>query len=149
MITQTIQRWLRKMFAWWPWGRPYATSNLHTPVMGNPPAASDMSRPFSSEGPLPQTGMTSVAIEQERSHSGPFANQSGPPSDASNTGQVSSTSTGEDAVGVSPTCDSEKPTPTFEQRLAYLRYLYQHGLINEGFPDEAQPRQYRQGRFPE
>ncbi|GHO43987.1 hypothetical protein [Ktedonospora formicarum] len=132
MITQTLQRWVRKMFAWWPWRHTDTTNHSQLTTLRNASSTSDTMKTFPSEGPLPQTGMTSVAIEQQS-----------PPSDPPPAQLKSPIKSNTD---VSSNALPKKPASTFEQQLAYLRYLYQHGLINEGFSDDTLPKQYRRGR---
>lgn len=153
MITQTIQRWLRNAFAWWPWGRPKATSNQQATNLGNASMLANPPRLLSSEGPMPQTGMTTVAIEHEHlpTPDTPFSQIPDTPTDKtalpktpSSTHKAAKDARKKDDIAAN---NSEKPASTFEQQLAYLRYLYQHGLINEGFADDALPRQYRKRRF--
>lgn len=152
MITQTIQKWLHNVFAWWPWGRPKATSNQQATNLGNASMLSNPPRLLSSEGPMPQTGMTTVAIEHEHppildtpfsQKPGSSTDQAALPKTSSSSNQAAENARKDDADANKP----EKPASTFEQQLAYLRYLYQHGLINEGFADDALPRQYRKRRF--
>jgi hypothetical protein len=38
--------------------------------------------------------------------------------------------------------------PASEQQMAFLRYLVNHGLINEGFEEGDVPEQYRQKPLP-
>ena len=91
------------------------------------------------EGPLPQAGMMSVAVEQDEAvpeqgwmltSAEDYAER--PVQPASSTAEHSG-STG----------DLSDPSPTFEQQLAFLHYLVKRGLVNEGFTEGQVPKQYR------
>ncbi len=125
MITQAIKEWLQKMFAWWPWKQ--STSVEYQPVASPVTWISTPETPFRSirEGTIPQTGTIprlstlegrSERVLQPRSEDLPAHTAS--PSSA----EFASTSSG-----------AHSPVPTAQQRLEFLRYLVQRGIVNEGF----------------
>lgn len=103
------------------------------------------------EGPLPQAGMMSVAVEQDEDMPEPLwpPAQNRPerlvqptsPTEAEPT--ASSPHPGADSSSEAFTSSDDASTPTFEQQLEFLRYLMKRGLINEGFSEGQVPRQYR------
>ncbi len=151
MITQAIKQWLSKLFAWWPWkrspvtGYTQAASNLNTGVTQEPMLRSTV------DGPLPQTGTTSVAVEQGRDAEIP---ESSRPTTEERPEQVVSSYpplTEENASPHNPpearkeTSKAKVPLPssTPEQKLAFLHYLVKRGIVNEGFSEDQVPRQYK------
>src|SRR6266702_4190410 len=65
MITQTLKSWLHKLFAWWPWKSAPATGYSQAQPNGNMGTAQETVWRTMVEGPLPQAGMMSVAVEQD------------------------------------------------------------------------------------
>lgn len=128
MITQAIKGWLQKVFAWWPWKQ--STSMEYQPVARPVTWNSIPETPFRStrEGIVPQTGMTprlstlegrSERMMQPRSEDLPPAAASAP--------ELANTPGG-----------SPPHTPTTQQRLEFLRYLVQRGIVNEGFEKDLE-----------
>ncbi len=155
MITQSIKQWLNKLFAWWPWRRSSETSyaqaisNLNTGVTQEPMLRSTV------DGPLPQTGTTSVAVEQGRDEKIP---ESSRPTTEERPEQVVSShpSPSEDNASPHPPPEAPKetskaevppPSPTPEQKLAFLQYLVKRGIVNEGFNEGQIPRQYKKSQL--
>ncbi|HEY4387270.1 MAG TPA: hypothetical protein VGN34_22670 [Ktedonobacteraceae bacterium] len=148
MITQGIKRWLYRLFAWWPWKQ--------TPVTNYTQAVSNANTGMTQEmmirtvdGLLPQSGITSVVIEQEREGYTPEANHS---TNEDRTGRpVPSLSTEEQTAQTQQPNNpisqehsvGDKVDPTLEQKLAFLKYLIHRGQINEGFEEGQTPEQYR------
>jgi hypothetical protein len=155
MITQSIKQWLNKLFAWWPWRRSpetnyaQAISNLNTGVTQEPMLRSTV------DGPLPQIGTTSVAVEQGRDEKIP---ESSRPTTEERPEQVVSSHPSSAEVNVSPRIPPEAlketrkaevppPSPTPEQMLAFLQYLVKRGIVNEGFNEGQVPRQYKKSQL--
>jgi hypothetical protein len=146
MVTQTLKRWLHKLFAWWPW--------KHSSESGYAQVASDVSRgqePMwrtTGENAMPQPGMASVVVENGREENIPeisrstsdersdHAAQQRPPENVNSSLTSSSVTT----RGEPP------PAPTEEQQLAFLNYLVKRGLVNEGFAEGQLPEQYKRKR---
>ena len=134
MITQAIKGWLQKVFAWWPWKQstPLEYQHVASAVTSGP--APETSFWISKEGTVPQASATprrfTLESRTERL-SQPFSEMS-------------------DAPPFSPLPDVFKPgaptaeevekslpdLPTPQQRLDFLRYLVQRGIVNEGFEEE-------------
>ncbi len=139
MITQAIKRWLRNMFAWWPW--------KHTP----PPDYWQTSGPLGMntsqdgislsavEGTTPQASITPrLSTIEERpdrtisAHNSALNDTPETPLPPSFLSPVDiTTEPGKDDA--SPAVPS---TPTPQQRLEFLRYLIKRGIVNEGQEDE-------------
>jgi len=99
---------------------------------------------------LPQPGITSVVVEQEKNTPAtPYSTNEGLPDHLVEQGTPLSTDepiaqkhnqpiqTPQD-----PSADTQAAT-TPEQKLAFLRYLVQKGQVNEGFEKGQTPEQYR------
>ncbi|HEX7735605.1 MAG TPA: hypothetical protein VF458_12125 [Ktedonobacteraceae bacterium] len=133
MITQAIKNWFRKMFAWWPWKQP-------TPLEYQHVARARMSEPtletsfwISRDGTVPQAGATprrftlegrAERLAQQR----PDALDAPPYSPPVAFLQTDANQANEPADALA--------TPTPKQRLEFLRYLVQRGLVNEGFEND-------------
>ena len=151
MITQTIKRWLNRLFAWWPWKRSPETSYAQAISNMNPGVTLESMLRNTVDGPSPQTGNTSVAVEQGRDEEIPELSR---PTTEERPEQIlpSHPLPSEETPNPLPPPDKEKrlsivdasqPSPTPEQKLAFLQYLVKRGLINEGFSEERLPRQYK------
>ncbi len=154
MITQTIKRWLNRLFAWWPWKRSPETSYAQAISNMNPGVTLESMLRNTVDGPTPQTGNTSVAVEQGRDEDIP---ESSRPTTEERPELLlpSHPSLAEETPNLLPPPDKEQklpgvetspPPPTAEQKLAFLQYLVKRGLINEGFSEEQIPRQYKNFR---
>jgi hypothetical protein len=151
MITQTLKRWLHKLFAWWPWKSTPATGYAEPLPNGNMGTAQETVWRTMVEGPLPQAGMMSVAVEQDEAMPEPLW----PPVEDRSERLVQPTSPMEpepiasthhpvvDSSRDAYTSSNDASSPTFEQQLEFLRYLMQRGLLNEGFSEGQVPGQYR------
>jgi hypothetical protein len=152
MITQSIKQWLNRLFAWLPWrrstetGYTQAVSNLNSGVTQEPLLRSTV------DGPLPQTGTTSVAVDQGRDEEIP---ESSRPTTEERPEQVVSSHPPLAEDTASPRHPSEAlkesttvppPSPTPEQKLAFLQYLVKRGIVNEGFSEGQVPRQYKKAQ---
>jgi hypothetical protein len=142
MITQTLKSWLHKLFAWWPWKSAPATGYSKALPNGNMSTAQETVWRTTIEGPLPQAGMMSVAVEQDEATLKPewplahdHPERLVQPSSPMAAEQIDSTHLSTEEV--------DSPSPTFEQQLAFLQYLMKRGLINEGFTEGQVPKQYR------
>ncbi len=150
MITQKIKRWLNRLFAWWPWKRSPETSYAQAISNMNPGLTLDSMLRNTVDGPIPQTGNTSVAVEQGNEDipesSRPTAEERSEPLLSSHpflpeeTPNLLSSPAKKENL---PDISTSQPSPTPEQKLAFLQYLVKRGLINEGFSAEQIPRQYK------
>lgn len=123
MITQAIKGWLQKVFAWWPWKQspPIEYPRVTSAVNGG---VTHEAYPWlEEEGTVPQTGVTPRRFLLE--HRAERLVQ--PRSEVSDVPPLSPLA----PVSRSIEAPSEGPTP--QQRLEFLRYLIQHGIVNEGF----------------
>ena len=132
MITQAIKHWLRNMFAWWPWKStpPQAYRQASGPLgMNTSPEGISRS---AIEGSTAQTSITPrlSTIEERPQH--PISAQKSAPNDIAETSLSPSlqpsAENAEDPGSASPIA----PAPTPQQRLEFLRYLVQRGIVNEG-----------------
>jgi hypothetical protein len=153
MILQTIKAWLNKLFAWWPWKRSSPTTYSEPATNMSKGLTQEQVWRSMMEAPMPQLGITSVAVEHGT---------------AGNTPEPQSLLSEELSERLSPQAKHDEPSalpcilpsPTskdttilpndpsfrFEQQLEFLRYLVQQGIINEGFAEGQIPRQYRSKR---
>ncbi len=151
MITQGIKRWLQNLFSWWPWKHSSETDYAHTASTLNKSTTQDALFFTAVDGtyaqPDTQLGTTSVAVEpleantssesirpvsEERSFSsmkvfGEEANESSTSSIVEERKKVPREG---DAAAQIPLIPA---TPTPQQRLEFLRYLVERGIVNEGY----------------
>ncbi len=129
MLTQAIKGWLRKVFAWWPWKQSTPIEYPHVSAVTRGPTPETTLR-TAREGIVPQAGATPrrFTLEnradyrvQPRSEA---PDLSAPPNPALLAGL--------DAEAGA----TREHTPTTRQRLEFLRYLVQRGIVNEGFEDD-------------
>ena len=134
MITQTIKRWFRTMFAWWPWkSTPPAAYRQASGPLGMNTSQEGISR-SAVEGTTVQTSITPrlSTIEERPQH--PISAQKSVTNDIAETSLPPSLRSPADNatepgnISVSPAVSA--PTP--QQRLEFLRYLVQRGIVNEG-----------------
>ncbi len=143
MITQTIKRWFGKLFAWWPRQRSATTATSPTEVHLTKGRTTDHTWWQPVDGPVARPNITSVAVEQEyeKPFSDPADDRSEPitqPSPELQAPPLSSSPSFMETAEMhpnmpSPVSGTEPPTSTatVEQRLAFLRYLVQRGIVNE------------------
>lgn len=147
MITQKIKQWLSRMFAWWPWKRsaqidvPHVVSNVNTGM------TQEQSWRALPDGPMPQPGSMSVAVEQGKDEPIPDTTRFNSGEQIERAAQTQAPGAEEHAP---PTRNADAmlakrdiPAPTQEQQLAFLRYLVKRGIVNEGFPEGHEPDQYQ------
>jgi hypothetical protein len=151
MTTQAIKRWLSRLFAWWPRRKLPETGYAQTASSGNKGPLSEPAWRTTVEGASPQPGITSVAVDHKNDESMLEGNRAvrensqelPPASRQPGAGEYPNTS-----HATSPSTDNAQrdvsvPSPTVEQRLAFMRYLAQRGLLNEGFAEGQIPDQYK------
>lgn len=154
MITQKIKRWLGKLFAWWPWRQSPESSYVQAISNMNAGATQELMVRNTVDGPLPQTGNTSVAVEQGKDEDIP---ESSRPTTEERPEYVISSHLpqAEERLNPARSLSSEKkqnveeaspPSPTPEQKLAFLQYLVKRGILNEGFGEGQLPRQYKKSQ---
>ncbi len=154
MITQKIKRWLGKLFAWWPWRQSPETSYAQAVSNMNPGVTQESMVRNAVDGPLPQIGNTSVAVEQGRDEDTP---ESSRPTTEERPEYVVSSHPSQAEELLNPLLPSAKeknqsleevspPSPTPEQKMAFLQYLVKRGIINEGFGEGQLPRQYKKSQ---
>jgi hypothetical protein len=155
MITQGIKRWLYKLFAWWPWKKTPVTNYTQTVSNSNKSTAQEMMI-WMVDGPLPQSGITSVVIEQE--HEDHITETDHPTNDdrAVHPAQTGPSLSAEEPTHQTQQRPDSRPAqtqqtqatehvvdPVLEQKLTFLKFLIHKGQINEGFEEGQTPEQYR------
>jgi hypothetical protein len=153
MITQTIQRWLNKLFAWWPW--PKSSERAYAQAVGDisKGTTQDLAERTTIAGALPQAGSMSIAVEHGLTDTNRLTTderadlfaQSPPtaiPDKRTALPSISSIDLTKETVLSSNS--KTVPLSTPEQNLAFLQYLVKRGTFNEGFSAEQVPDQYRQ-----
>ena len=149
MITQTIKQWLNKLLAWWPWKQFPETHSAHM-VNLHQTTLQEKTWRTTADGPTPQPGITSVAVEQAREDT----TQATREEQVERASLAPSPLTDEQANLPHPPSEATKDTApsqgestssslTHEQQLTFLRYLVKRGLVNEGFSEGHVPEQYR------
>jgi hypothetical protein len=141
MLTQTIKSWLHKMFAWWPWKQ---STQVEHPHVANPlntgTSQESVPRP-TIDGVAHQAGiaprLSTIEEWPERVvqpdlpaasefTETPLLPVSTSPVEISND---SKTPGDEASVGI-------RSSPSPQQRLEFLHYLVQRGILNEGFEED-------------
>lgn len=131
MFTQTIKRWLNKLFAWWPWKK---TSSYSSSASFNAGHAPEQIKKSSVGGSEIQPGGTFIAVEQNPSYEANSGESRSSLSRLSNDHMPgSSDRLQEDSM----------PAVQQERQLEFLRYLVQQGIVHESFPADQIPDQYR------
>ncbi len=150
MITQKIKRWLGKLFAWWPWRQSPEASYAQAISNMNPGITQESMLRNAVDGPLSQSGNTSVAVEQGSDEDIP---ESSRPTTEERPEYVLSSHPplAEDLLANEKNRTIEAaaspPAPTPEQKLAFLQYLVKRGILNEGFSEGQLPRQYKKSQM--
>lgn len=155
MIMQTIKRWWNRLFGWWPWKRSAQTSYTPTITNSNQSMPQDTVWRTTVEGPASLTGVASVAIDEQRDEN--FAEsvwltteersehlvQEPSPIEAEECIDTPCLSLRDTTQEIPVVSGGESGVPTQEQQLAFLHYLVQRGIVNEGFSEGQVPSQYR------
>lgn len=155
MITQTFKRWMKTLFAWWPWKRSARVE--YTPLVHSS-RRNSMPEPlwYVADATTPQQS-TAIAVEQElTSYPSPLPEPDEPSVDMY---AMHSHHTHKDQqlpVPISSSTDTNLLSPSSlpvpiaspqlspaECHLIFLRYLFERGLLNEGFSYKDVPAQYR------
>jgi hypothetical protein len=134
MLTQVIKGWFQKLFAWWPWKQSTPIEYQHVAsVVTHGPTAETALWPKREETTSlsDATPCLSALEDQSERVTRPRAEASDPhplatPASLSNKDKESLEDSGE-----IPATD-----PTTQQRLQFLRYLVQRGIVNEGVEKE-------------
>src|SRR5579859_4458205 len=128
MITQAIKDWLHKMFAWWPWKQSTPLEYQHVASAVTSGTAPETSFWISREGTVPQAGATPRRFTLE-SRAELLAQPLSEMSDAPPLSPLP----GALKPGMEATGETEKQSPyspTPQQRLEFLHYLVQRGIVN-------------------
>ena len=145
MITQGIKRWLQSLFAWWPWKSVSEDDYAQTPGTLNKGTSQEPLFFTTVDGPYAQPaqpGITSVAVEPIEEDVVP---ESGRPTAEERSFSVSKPTTEDSGSLPAPIIEEKRktvhepsaviedtPVPTPQQRLEFLRYLVERGIVNEG-----------------
>lgn len=133
MLTQAIKGWLQKVFAWWPWKQstPIEYPRVSTVTRGPTP---ETTLRATREGIIPQAGVTPRRFPLE----GRAERMAHPRSEAPDLPALLSSApfAGLDAESTEASAGMREHVPTTRQRLEFLRYLVQRGIVNEGFEDD-------------
>jgi hypothetical protein len=127
IITQTIKGWLQKLFAWWPWKQSTPIESQHVAsVAAHRPGPENTPR-SRGEYAVPQPDSVSrLSTLEDQSTARPFVDAcDSPPLPALLYGSS------KEHLPASGPGEASFTTPTTRQRLEFLRYLVQHGLLNE------------------
>jgi len=129
-LTQTIKNWLHKMFAWWPWKQTTQIEYSHVANPLNKGTTQETASRSMIDGIAPQTGIVSspstVEDRPERIAQSDFT-AAGELAEAPS---LSSKTSGDGPIAAAHT------SPSPQQRLEFLQYLIQRGIVNEGFNEE-------------
>ena len=145
MITQGIKRWLQSLFAWWPWKSVSEDDYAQTPGTLNKGTSQETLFFTTVDGPYAQPaqpGITSVAVEPIEEDVVP---ESGRPMAEERSFPILKPTIEDSGSLPAPIIEEKKkavqepsvtpqamPDPTPQQRLEFLRYLVERGIVNEG-----------------
>ena len=145
MITQGIKRWLQNLFAWWPWKSVPEDDYAQTPGTLNKGTSQETLLFTTVDGPYAQPaqpGITSVAVEPIEED---VVSESGRPTAEERSFPTVKSSTEDSGSIPAPIIEEKRknvhepeitpqdiPDPTPQQRLEFLRYLVERGIVNEG-----------------
>jgi hypothetical protein len=139
MITQAIKGWLQKMFAWWPWKQstPMEYQHVASPMTRNSPPEMNF-WPDRGDGTASQTGIT-PRLSTLESHA-EWSTQARPEVFNLSLQSIPISAGGSDTEIVLDE-QTQKNAPNTRQRLEFLRYLVERGIVNEGFEQEKSDNQ--------
>src|SRR5581483_9253293 len=132
MITQAIKGWLQKVFAWWPWRQSPPIKYQHVAGAVSRGSASETSLWIPEEGTVPQAGATPRRFTLENRPDRPGRSEA---PDISPLPAPASFSPSGAESAEHPAQDAQS-SPGAGQRLEFLRYLVQRGIVNEGFEND-------------
>ena len=149
MMTR-IKQWLQKLFSWWGWWEdpePARTPVEHASsgISVDPMVRSSLDNDLPRQGVAPQMGsqgeprrstMENWRIPDPLTH--PYS--TAPEENWTPQNPFSA------PAPVPPASARPKSEPEVEQHLEFLRYLVSRGIVNEGFPDDQAPAQYKKNR---
>lgn len=156
MISQAIKGWLQRLFAWWPWKSTPAANYAYPVSSINKNIAPEATMYTTTvDGTISQPGSSSVAVEHTDEEF--FTELAWTSHDERPEPTMPPLTPVVEAQGDIPIKEQNKPTarnvsfpstptPTAVQKLEFLRYLVQRGLVNEGFDRGYEPEQYRKKR---
>jgi len=130
MITQTIKGWLRKVFAWWPWKQSPSFPYQHVAGAVSRGSAPETSLWIPQEGTVPQAGATPRRFSRETR-----ADRLGH-TETPDLSPLSAPASFPPADAESGAIQEVSLSPASRQRLEFLRYLVQRGIVNEGFDSD-------------
>jgi hypothetical protein len=138
MITQAIRRWLRNVFAWWPWkSAPQEAYRQASGPLGVNTSQEGIAR-SAVERTTPQANITPRLSTIEERPADTISTQKPATNDIARTAlppflQSPEESAPEPGKDLASSAASSTPTP--QQRLEFLRYLVKRGIVNEGSDD--------------
>ncbi len=137
MITQAIKRWVRNMFAWWPWKHtlPVEYKQASGPLGVN--IAQEGISLSAVEGTTPQTSITPRLSTIEERPERTISAHAPATNDKTETPPPSLKSPLDNAPepGKDDAFSAAQPAPTPQQRLEFMRYLVKRGIVNDGQED--------------
>lgn len=150
MISQAINRWLRKLFAWWPWKRSPETSDMRVVSTLNKGTTQESTIRTTVEGSIEQPGSSSIAVEHADNQLLPDPSRTTPEERPERVTPTLPDVEEKHAPTSIPRAKAAKETskpqdsnPTYEQKLEFLQYLVRRGVVNEGFAEGQTPDQYK------
>lgn len=134
MITQAMKNWFHRAFAWWPWRQAAQDEDPHMSGPLKAVVPTEGIAHSSIDGTAPQTSSTPrLSTMEERP--GYISQTPLPPNiDPAMPPLSPLPKQVESSQDVPQPADTLSPTP--EQRLEFLRYLVQRGLVNEGHEEK-------------
>jgi hypothetical protein len=118
------------MFAWWPWKQSSPIPYEHVASAASRGSAPETALWRAEEGTVPQAGASSrrAPFENRPDRAGRSETSDRSPYSAAASSPAASTEAS--AAG------NTQSSSTLQQRLEFLRYLVQRGIVNEGSEDD-------------
>lgn len=151
-MIQAIKRWLQEIFARWPWQSKPETNYAHAVATLNKSAAQEPPLRTTVDGSISQPGITSIAVEHTEDDvlDAQWSMLDERPERTTRPPTVEDVKDSSCTASIMPTQQAKNKdtantgeAPTTAQKLVFLKYLVQRGLVNEGFAEGQEPEQYK------
>ena len=139
-LTQAITNWLHKMFAWWPWKQSTQIEYSPYDKSINKGTNQEAVSKLINEVIMPQTGisprLSTIQEWPERVVQTDVTAKKESPETPSQTSLGDGELIKKPAMPADETPAGMQTSPSTQQRLEFLQYLIQRGIVNEGLEED-------------